>query len=270
MMRSIYTALLRGPRFRGRARLEAFFRDRLAPSGDEVCGLKMQLDPQEWLQVDLLAGRSFEPLTTRLFKTVLGEGDTCIDVGAHVGFHTLMAARAVGGTGRVIAVDPQPYTCERLITNARLNALTNILVVCAAAGASDGFVVLPTQRPSDKARLSLVGPGVSDDRTSFEVALVRLDALAERHQISGVRLLKIDVEGYESEVLRGARALLERTENIILELLPDADPEAAVRVTVELDAMGFELRTVDGAAWQLGQSLPESNLWAHRGAPRRP
>ncbi|MFZ5669634.1 MAG: FkbM family methyltransferase [Pseudomonadota bacterium] len=264
MIRSLYKALLRMPRFRGRHRLEAVFRRWLLPAVDTVDGIQMELDPQEWLQIHLMAGELPEPATTALLRSLLRPGDVCIDVGAHVGFLTLAAAQRVGPTGQVVAIEPQPYNCDRILMNSQANGLENIVVVMAAAGDRDGFARLHNQKRNDKARLTLAGGGVSDVSTRFEVPLARVDSVAARWGLDRVRLIKIDVEGFEREVFAGARETLARADHVIFECLPDMDP-AVVRVLVEtLRAEGFTLRGVDGAAWAPGAALVEHNVWASR------
>lgn len=246
------------------ARLQSLLRHGLEPRRFLVEGLWLELDPLEWLQVAMLSGEPVEPQTLALFSRILEPGDVMIDVGSHVGLHALVSARLVGPAGRVLAVEPQPYNCERIMTNAAANGFTNIHVVCAAAGAQAGVVTLRQQVVSDKARLSLAGDGVNDTGLTFEVPMVSLDELARRHDFERVRLLKIDVEGFEPEVLRGARDLLDRLDNLIVEILPGWD-EARTRVMLDqMEAAGFELRTVNGALWRRGDVLVESNLWARR------
>lgn len=269
MIRTLYRALLRGPRFRGRHRLEAMLRGWLAPARDRAPeGLVMELDAQEWLQIHLLGGEELEPATIALIKRLLLPGDTMIDVGSHVGFHALVAAGRVGPGGRVIALDPQPYNCERVLINAELNGLNNLLMVGAAAGPRDGTVVLRNQKRNDKARLTLAGEGVSDVAIRFEAPVVALDSLMARHGVTAIRLLKIDVEGYEAEVLDGAAATLAMTENLVFECLPETDPAVVARIMATLEAAGFSLKQLDGAAWRPGQVAPEHNIWAVR-APER-
>lgn len=264
MIRFLYKGLLRMPRFRGRHRLEALLRRSLLPTVDTVDGIRMELDPQEWLQIHLLAGDLPEPVTTALFRSLLRPGDVCIDVGAHVGFLTLAAAQCVGRDGRVIAIEPQPYNCERILINSQANGLENIVVIMAAAGEEDGFVRLHNQKRNDKARLTLAGGGVSDVATLFEVPVLRVDSVVARHGLDRVRLLKIDVEGFEREVFAGARNTLAATDNVVFECLPEMDP-AVVQVLVEtLIASGFSLRQVDGTPWSPGRPLIEHNVWATR------
>ncbi|MDQ0463130.1 FkbM family methyltransferase [Caulobacter ginsengisoli] len=265
MIHALYKALLRGPRFRGRHRLENLLRRMLMPPVDTVDGVRMELDPQEWLQIHMLAGQPTEPATTALFRRLLKAGDTYIDIGAHVGFHALAAAQCVGPTGRVLAVEPQPYNCAKLLINSQINGLTNILVVMSAAGDSDGMIVLHDQKRNDKARLSVVeGAGISDVATRFEVPIQRIDTLHERHAPGPVRLLKIDVEGYERQVLSGAAATLEVTENLVFECLPDSSPEMVAELVATLTGAGFSLRQVDGSPWTPGGAAIEHNVWAAR------
>ena len=199
-----YRDALHLPRYLGHARITAFLRRLLLPSYSRVDhGLLMQLDPQEWTQIDILTNGGLEPRTASLFRKILRPGDTYIDVGAHVGYHTLLACQAVGPTGRVLAVEPQPYNCNKILINAALNRLSNITTIVGAVGDQDGFVLLCDQAPSDKARLTLAGNGVNDGSAKFEVPVWTLETIMRRHEIDAVRLLKIDVEGYELNVLKG-------------------------------------------------------------------
>lgn len=265
MIRALYKALLRGPRFRGRHRIENALRALLMPPVDAIDGLRMELDPQEWLQIEMMAGRPTEPATTALFRRLLQPGDTYIDVGAHVGFHALAAAQCVGPTGKVIAVEPQPYNCAKLLINSQINDLPQIIVTMSAAGDADGMIVLHDQKRNDKARLSVVpGAGISDVATRFEVPIQKVDSLHARHAPGPVKLLKIDVEGYEREVLAGAAATLSETQNLVFECLPDSSPQMVEELVATLTRAGFTLRQVDGSPWTPGGPAIEHNVWASR------
>ena len=260
----VYGTVVRGPRFRGRHRIENWLRARLAPRSQPVAGdVRMVLDPLEWLQVELMSGEAPEPVTSALVRRLLQPGDTFVDIGAHVGWLTLQAARIVGPTGMVVAVDPQPYNCEKLLTNAHANGLTNITVVCGAAGERTGHVRLMQQNMTDKARLTLSGSGVNDTRLPFITQIWTLPDLFEMLGLTKVNLLKVDVEGYEREVFRAAGAdLMARVDNIIFESLED-DPAAAEVRAMVADG-GFGLSAVDGTPID-DNHLPERNVWAVRG-----
>jgi FkbM family methyltransferase len=222
----------------------------------------MMLDPQEWLQIDFMRGHATEPLTAALFVKLLCAGDTLIDVGAHVGWLSLIGAKAVGETGKVIAVDPQPYNCDRILANAQLNGFRNLAVVAGAAGEMAGPVRLSNQSTTDKARLTLEGPGVNDTGVEFLTHVYSLTQLIDIFEISSVRLLKVDVEGFEMSVFRGAAPVLDRIDNIIFEHLPENAGNFSILRDLLTDA-GFDLLTVNGERLG-GEAPPEHNIWARR------
>ena len=225
-------------------------------------GLLMDLDAAEWVQLDLLARGEREPKTLRLISKLVRAGDQVLDVGAHVGHHAIVAAKAAGVSGMVHAFDPQPYNADRVARNVVLNKLSNVTVVCAAVGSRDGFTQIAMQSERDRARLSLATPGPNDLAVLIEVPLRRLDTYLQDHGVTEVRLLKIDVEGYELEVLRGMGSRLQACRNVILELLEGAEPGMEKGILDLLADSGFELRDVDGNVWVPGQPLIERNVWA--------
>src|SRR5206468_1566389 len=107
----LYVNLLRFPNFKGKGRIENSVRKLFfaSPRYEVVHGLRMELSPLEWTEITLMRDGIIEPKTTALFGTLLRPSDVYVDVGAHVGFHTLVARHHVGESGKVIAVEPQPY-----------------------------------------------------------------------------------------------------------------------------------------------------------------
>lgn len=224
----------------------------------------MYLDPFEWAQLEILVFGVTEPATLKLIERHVEKGDCIIDVGAHVGHHALHAARAAWPDGRVFAFDPQPYNADRICRNALQNGLTNVVTVCAAAGDKNGFVQLPTQSDRDRSRLSLHERGPGDQSTRVEVAMRRLDGFMDDNAIFAIKLLKVDVEGFELEVLQGLGSRIANCQNIVLEMLSATGSLRNRQVSALLRDAGFTLRDVSGASWQDGQPLTENNLWAAR------
>jgi FkbM family methyltransferase len=260
-----YDFILRLPGFKGKAKIEAMFRALLKPHISTVHhDIRMELDPEEWLQIDLRAQGRLEPRTIALFERILRPGDSYVDVGAHVGYHSLVAARSVGEGGRIFSIDPQPYHCAKILTNAELNGFTNITVVASAVAEADGFMSLKNQSRQDKARLTLAGPGVNDGALTFVVPKITLLWLFETYKLRPVTLLKIDVEGFELEVLKGAGDAIRAIENIVFEVLPSEDAEKTRAIERILRDCGFQMFDVDGAAWRPGQACTENNVWARQ------
>ena len=236
------------------------FRSQTWPLDD---GIRMRLGPVEWTQVTLLCKGCLEPLTVALFKRLLKSGDTCVDVGAHIGFHTMVAARIVGAHGRVVAIEPQPQNCADLLDNSKINKFENILLVVAAVGDHNGQVSLAVQSAGDRSLLSLAIPSRTDLPQRFSVPILRLDGIFAEQKLADVALLKIDVEGYELEVLHGLGAALGQVRHLILEVLgtPDRLTERAHILLAELRRRGLRFRDVLGEPWHEDRPLPENNLW---------
>ena len=135
--------------------------------------------------------------TARLLK----EGDLVIDVGANIGLYSLLAASRVGA-GTVIALEPHPVAAVRLRKNVALNGLGNVEVLAEAAGAEPGTAQLTSD-------LDTVNHIVSDGTMAgtISVPVRTLDSLVGPEE--RVALVKIDAEGFESEVLAGAARLLQ-------------------------------------------------------------
>jgi FkbM family methyltransferase len=256
---------LRLPDFRGKVRLEGILKRFLYPNEEiKLSGsISMALDPREWLQRDLLANGGLEPLTIRLFEKLLKPGDVYIDVGSHVGYHTLIARTLVGESGKVVAVDPQPYNCEKLLANWRVNGFDNVVVYVAGIGKSSDWVSLRDQPATDRSKLSLLESSTEARGPEFAVPVFQLETLWSRAKISRAALLKIDTEGYEAEVLLGGKPVLPTVANIILEILPENRQNAELVARLLLHE-GMTLYTVEGNAWTPGAKLPENNLWATR------
>lgn len=149
--------------------------------------------------------------TTEVMRRIVRPGDTVIDLGAHIGLHTIPLGRSVGPNGRVIAVEPMPRTAECLSRALVCNGLFNRCdVVVAAAGDVNGasFFYL-----GGNSMLGSLYP-VVDDHKRIEVREIRLDDyVGEDVRIA---LVKIDVEGAEIKALDGMRGLIGRNPDIVL------------------------------------------------------
>lgn len=150
----------------------------------------------------------YEPKVVRVLCRYLRDGDTCIDVGAHLGYFTVLMARLVGAKGKVHAFEPMPETFEALQQNIRLNGLTNVCPERVAAGSTDSPVFLissATQKLSWTPSVS--GCSIEGERNYLSVSAVSLDHYFEEKKLRP-NFMKIDVEGEELSVLRGAQRTL--------------------------------------------------------------
>lgn len=157
----------------------------------------------------------FEPCETRLLRKLLDSGDTFIDVGAHIGWFTIVAARSVGASGQVIACEPYPSNAAMLKGNLARNGCSNVRVVEAALGSQQGTIAVATA--GDSGAVTALD-WARDGRA--EVPMMTLDDIAA--DLAAVTLIKVDVEGWEAQVLRGGAKTLSQTEYVLIEINPPA------------------------------------------------
>jgi FkbM family methyltransferase len=152
-------------------------------------------------------------------------GDTAIDIGAHHGQDALLMSVFCGASGRVAAFEPDPYAREILMRNLELNpGVPAIQVVSAACSDREGEAVLYSSGGNSNSSLTRAGLGGRGDAAvqELKVPLVTLDGWIGRQPGSRPRWVKIDVEGAEIRVLKGARELLASDAHILCELHPYA------------------------------------------------
>jgi FkbM family methyltransferase len=170
-----------------------------------VAGLAIYLDPKDRLITDrVLAGGEWEPGEMSEFRRLIRPGDTVIDVGANVGWYTLLASSLVGPTGRVIAFEPAPESVSLLRKSVAVNRLANVSVEAKALSDRPGTLTLHLHG-INRAGHSIHGmPG--------EVGFVEVESVPLDDRLSAVPgaigLVKIDVEGAEGLVLAGMRETL--------------------------------------------------------------
>lgn len=205
--------LLRPYSFRGKARLISRFVPRSGLRDATVSGFRMRLDLSEHIQRMVYLG-AYERWETRQVRRLLGPGMTFVDIGANVGYFSLLAASLVGAQGRVFAVEPSPYAVERLRRTIADNRLeSRIRLEAVGLGSEKGSTKLFDADPSNHTP-AMFG---ADDAASSTVPIATLDELIDVWGARQIDLLKIDVEGYEPKVFAGAkRTLAERKIKAIL------------------------------------------------------
>lgn len=210
----------------------------------EVNGYKMILDPGDCLA--LAKGSLHEPTSTRLVKEKVKEGDIVLDLGANIGYYTLLFSRLVGDKGKVIAFEPAPESFELLVRNVRLNNCQNVEVHKAAVSdRTGGARLFLNQRHIPDHRLYDSGDG----RKSIDVWAVRLDDL----DLERIDFIKMDIQGAEWKALRGMLGLIDRNPSVKLlaEFWPwgmdKCTPYGARCFLGLLKCLAFEMTAVDDA-----------------------
>lgn len=209
------------PEVRGRDRLVGWVRggtdDYTGPlRGRLANGMAFDVESCRDGSVRALAALRYRPpALAPVFDAVLRAGDCCYDVGANIGVYSMWAAGLVGATGEVHAFEPVPPTMTMLAAMVRRNRLDQVRLASSAVGATVGQTGM--RRYEDAS--GLAHPVVDGSTADHVVALTTLDDYTRRH--TSPVLVKIDVEGFEMDVLRGARQLLgQRRPAVLMEMLP--------------------------------------------------
>ncbi len=143
-------------------------------------------------------------------RALITEGMNFYDIGANVGFFAVIAARLLGPSGRVICFEPLPRNFRQLRYNSGLNGFNNIEVIEAALGNFDGETEFWTSAEPTWGKLAGTGKYPDKMNGRIKVALKRLDAIIEEASLPPPDVIKIDVEGAEVDVLKGAMKTLSK------------------------------------------------------------
>jgi FkbM family methyltransferase len=187
----------------------------------------------------------YEHETVQTFFPLATRARVIFDVGAYVGYYTLLAAHA-NPRGRVFAFEPHPTVYERLRGNVRLNDLDNVECVHAAVGSAPGeatFFAVRSGLPTSSS-LSHEFMGARTDLQPFAVSVISLDEFVRSRGLTGIDLVKIDTETTEPQVLEGFIATLRRDHPVILcEVLPGHGVETALEAILE--PLGYRYYRLD-------------------------
>lgn len=192
--------------FRGKARLLHSLCPKAGERQRRIFNCQVDLDLRDYIQRSIYLG-VFEPWESTAIRAYLKPGMTFVDVGANVGYYTLMGASSVGSGGQVIAFEPSPYAFGRLHETIERNRISQVQLVSAGLGEESGELRLfmPNQKGNHTPTMVPNGGGYP-----VRVPVLRLDDYLTESRIEVVDLMKIDVEGFEPNVIRGATRYLER------------------------------------------------------------
>lgn len=185
-----------------------------------------------------------EQAISNLLKHTLKPGEVFIDAGANIGVYTMLAARLVGPSGKVISVEMMPDTADRLELHIRMNGLGNVRVIRNALSDNAGQTIIATVQEGKYGQAT-----IAEDSARYgmgkqiSVQTTTLDAIAG--DLPRVRLMKVDLEGVELAALHGGASLLRCLYAIVYESWgwkrAATDPVGEL-----LRQNGFELHQLDG------------------------
>ena len=185
---------------------------------------------------------------TNLIRRTLQPGHTFIDIGAHVGYYTVMAGTLVGAGGSVHSFEPIPEIYSRLQENVALNRLNNVRANEAAICDKDGDLEIFLPKAGNTGTGSIVRQPNSSE-TSIRCPAMTLDSYVRREAIERIRLIKLDIEGGELCALHGMKGLLSSPQppDVICEAVPVLLERAGTtceEILRFMDQLGYRARII--------------------------
>ncbi len=221
--------------------------------------IQLYLHPRDWIEYWLLRGDDYEPLTLKFMEQNLRRGDVAILAGVNFGLHVAVAARAVGDEGRVLGIEPQPAALLRAAKNLRLNNLLHrVTLVSVAIGDREDLVPMAWPSSENAGTASLL-----DEGAGLVVSIRPLSEIIKAQGRGKVRLMLLDVQGYEAQALAGLN------EDCLPEILiVEIDPEflrraktTAAKLLQQIAELGYSLHSLDGTVeTPASESFSERNV----------
>ena len=230
---------------------------------------RVAVDTQDLIQRYLYLFGVWEPYMTGWLQRRLRPGDTYVDVGANIGYYSLLAAQLVGHGGKVVAIEASPVFHQHLLRNIALNGYENVRAINGAVSDTEEVLKFVLASSANMGANSIV-PYEGPAESTFEIAARPLPDLLTEEEIAGARVIKIDVEGAEGSVVRGLAPMLSR-------LRPDAEitvevtPERMVQLGDSADELMETMRANGFHPYRLvNDYTPQSYVAALHGADRVP
>jgi FkbM family methyltransferase len=211
---------------------------------------RLKLDPKNGLvDTSICREKIWEPKVTDFIYETLNEGDVFLDIGANIGYFSLLGAKCVGDSGKVVAFEPIPSLVNQIKSSVKENNIFNIDLINKACGDKEGSMVL-TKYDHNIGKSSLIN--TEEEGNSTEVInVLTIDSFCKYFE--RINLIKLDVEGFEPEVLMGAKQTLRRLKPIIIfefapkRMLKKTDGDEKTKNLFKLlDGLGYELESIKG------------------------
>jgi FkbM family methyltransferase len=206
---------------------------------------------------------TYELPIQNIFSQYLHQGDVFYDIGANVGFFSIIAARLVGNTGKVYAFEPGQGNANSIRHNARLNNFSQIEVIAKAVSDTPGEGELLLAKYSGGHALA-TADAPPDLAGKVTVELVTIDDLIAQNQIKPPNFVKVDIEGAELDALKGMTETIKQYKPIIIYEIDDGDRVAYQRKYQELESflqsLGYQVNGVEEDSyatidWCVGHAL---------------
>ena len=216
----------------------------------------------------ILKNKIYERVVTHYFNNYLKKGYIVFDIGANIGWFSLIASRRIGDKGKVFSFEPEPLNYEVLIKNIDLNGLKNIIPIRKAVSNFIGEVDLNISSINKGAHTLLP---TNDKYRSFKVETITIDSFINENNVSP-NVIKMDIEGAEPLALAGMNNLLSKTDELIIfsEFNPyffrkgGGDPEQYINTFIENKFKIFDINQNNDKLHLISSAKEALNLCVNR------
>ncbi|MFH0936553.1 MAG: FkbM family methyltransferase [Candidatus Woesearchaeota archaeon] len=212
----------------------------------EIQGNKMHLDLNDKIvSTKLFMNNIWEETETKLFKDMIQENMTVIDIGAHIGYYTLIAAKLIGKKGKVYSFEPNPDNFALLKKNIEENGYKNVTLINKAISNKKGFLKLFIN-PESSGGASIY----EKENAKYYTNIIATTLDESLKNIKKIDIIKMDIEGAEILALEGMSNIIKRNKNI--KLIIEFNPEGIKKLGYEpinlinkLKNFGFTIKVID-------------------------
>lgn len=178
-----------------------------------IDGIKLELNPIGHIDKALIYGKSYQYMVRQAIESSLSQGGCFLDIGANIGYFSLLAAKIPNVT--VLSFEPSPREIIRLYRNIVLNKFTNIIVFPYGLAEKKSSMDLYIDGDYNSGRNSVIQLKHLKDKNSLTCNFLALDDVIAQEIIENIRVCKIDVEGYEFPVLLGMKNSIKFMKNTL-------------------------------------------------------
>jgi FkbM family methyltransferase len=238
----------------------------------------VQLHPEGEIAEFMAFPSLFEKVDFELVAAFLKPGMRVLDIGANIGAYSILADKSIGAEGYCWGFEPSPESYRRMLKNLELNACRRVRPMqVALSDQTDTFLELKSDPGFGDAYRYLSATRAGDGQGEL-VPVTTLDSFAQQNGIANLDFIKVDVEGGEFRIFRGAQQILSASPNVVI--MFESDPEWCERAGCQpmdsfelLRSLGFELYCWRGASgWQNSERdlMNAGMVWATRDRQRLP
>lgn len=222
-------------------------------------GFSLYVIPDDYIGRSILESGHYEPHVTSVIRNQLKKGDVFLDLGANIGYFTMLAAKLVGQSGKVIAVEPNPQNLQLIYASLLENQITNVAIYPYAVSDCAGILRFTTVGSNG----GVITKYSKDQKHFMLVPALTIDEMLK--DIPQIDLIKIDIEAHEPAAIRGMEKVLRRLKPMIITefhpwamRLNNADPPEVY--LQQLEDLGYRFSVIKSSGELVAMSSPQQVL----------